>query len=112
MQLWHAADRRLCGEDSLPTYVDFGNGLRRKWTRCGSPADQKGNNAMALLLADNTTLVQMQPAYRCGHYPAPLLAWGNATDGEPQRFDNVTSILAEDAYGATVAGLSRLLAGP
>ena len=68
---------------------------------CSSTADQKGNNAMALLLADNTTLVQMQPAYRCGHYPAPLLArWGNATDGGPQRFDNVTSILAEGTYGA------------
>lgn len=50
------------------------------------------NNAMALLMPDNETLVQMQPVYRCG-FGAPLLArWGNATDGCPQRFPNVTSI--------------------
>ena len=56
---------------------------------------------MALLLADNVSLVQMQPVYRCGFYPAPLLArWGNATDGGPQRFPNVTSIFGDGTYGA------------
>jgi len=53
---------------------------------------------MALLLDDNATLVQMQPAYRCSPHPAPLLArWGNLTDGAPQRFDNVTSIFGDGA---------------
>ena len=68
---------------------------------CRSAADQVNNNAMALLLADNVTVVQMQPAYRCGFHPAPLLArWGNVTDGGPQRFANVTSILGDGAGGA------------
>ena len=68
---------------------------------CRSAADQVNNNAMALLLADNLTVVQMQPAYRCGFHPAPLLArWGNVTDGGPQRFANVTSILGDGTGGA------------
>jgi len=68
---------------------------------CRSAADQVNNNAMALLLADNVTLVQMQPVYRCGFYPSPLLArWGNVTDGGPQRFANVTSILGDGTGGA------------
>ena len=77
---------------------------------CRSPGDQKNNNAMALLLPDNETLVQMQPAYRCGFYPKPLLArWGNATDGGPTRFPNVTSIFGAGTYGAHGgSGLSSL----
>ena len=43
----------------------------------------------------------MQPAYRCGYYPSPLLArWGNTTDGGPQRFANTTSILGDGTGGA------------
>ena len=38
-------------------------------TTCRSPGNQSNNNAMALLLDDNETLVQMQPAYRCNPYP-------------------------------------------
>jgi hypothetical protein len=56
---------------------------------------------MALLLPDNVSLVQMQPVYRCGSYPSPLLArWGNVTDGGPQRFSNVTSIFGDGIGGA------------
>merc|ERR1719272_11242 len=32
---------------------------------CRSQANQPNNNAMGVLLPDNETLVQMQPAYRC-----------------------------------------------
>lgn len=90
---------------------------------CRSPGDQKNNNAMALLLPDNETIVQMQPAYRCGYYPKPLLArWGNATDGGPTRFPNTTSILGDGTFGAhggsglsSIGGsirLGELLPGP
>lgn len=77
---------------------------------CRSKPNQSNNNAMALLLEDNETLVQMQPAYRCGFHPAPLLArWGNATDGGPQRFPNVSSIFGAGTYGAHGgSGLSSL----
>jgi hypothetical protein len=55
---------------------------------------------MALLMQDNRTVLQMQPAYRCG-FGSPLLArWGNSTDGGPQRFPNVTSIFGDGTYGA------------
>lgn len=89
--------------------------LPRRWTsasdcdgpptssgaNCRSAPGQSNNNAMALLLPDNETLVQMQPVYRCGFYPAPLLArWGNKTDGGPQRFPNTTSIFGDGALGA------------
>lgn len=61
---------------------------------------QSNNNAMAILLPDNVTLVQTQPAYRC-EPGGPLLGrWGNITDGCPQRFPNVTSILGDGALGA------------
>ena len=70
-------------------------------SNCRSANNQSNNNAMAILLEDNVTLVQMQPAYRCGYYPSPLLArWGNTTDGGPQRFSNVTSILGDGVGGA------------
>ena len=70
-------------------------------SNCRSAADQPNNNAMALLLPDNETLVQMQPVYRCGFYPAPLLArWGNSTDGGPQQFPNTTSIFGDGTLGA------------
>ena len=70
-------------------------------SNCRSAADQPNNNAMALLLPDNETFVQMQPVYRCGFYPAPLLArWGNSTDGGPQQFPNTTSIFGDGALGA------------
>jgi hypothetical protein len=70
-------------------------------SNCYSKGNQNNNNAMALLLEDNVTLVQMQPAYRCGYYPAPLFArWGNTTDGGPQRFANTTSILGDGIGGA------------
>ena len=70
-------------------------------SNCRSSGNQSNNNAMAVLLEDNVTLVQMQPVYRCGYYPAPLLArYGNVTDGGPQRFANVTSILGNGVGGA------------
>ncbi len=70
-------------------------------SNCRSAPGQANNNAMAVLQPDNVTLLQMQPAYRCGFHPAPLLArWGNATDGGPQRFANLTSILGAGAGGA------------
>ena len=54
---------------------------------------QPNNNAMGVLLLDNRSLVQMQPAYRCAP-GAPLLArFGNSTDGCPQAFPNVSDIL-------------------
>ena len=55
---------------------------------------------MGVLLPDNVTLVQMQPVYRCA-FGAPILArFGNATDGCPQQFPNVTSILGDGALGS------------
>eukprot|EP00940_MAST-03C_sp_MAST-3C-sp2_P001700 g1700.t1 len=70
-------------------------------SNCYSKGNQSNNNAMAVLLEDNVTLVQMQPAYRCGFYPDPILArWGNITDGGPQRFANITSILGDGIGGA------------
>jgi hypothetical protein len=69
-------------------------------SNCRSKPNQKNNNAMAILLPDNVTLLQLQPAYRCG-FDTPLFArWGNATDGAPQRFPNVTSIMGEGLFGA------------
>ncbi len=65
-----------------------------------SPPGQPNNNAMGVLLLDNRSLVQMQPAYRCAP-GAPLLArFGNTTDGCPQTFPNVTDILGDGNLGA------------
>ena len=81
-------------------------GLPVNWTTASdggrSKANQANNNPMGVLLVDNETLVQMQPAYRCGTgAAAPLLArWGNATDGCPQQFPNTTSIFGDGALGA------------
>jgi hypothetical protein len=70
-------------------------------SNCRSAMNQPNNNAMALLLPDNETLVQMQPVYRFGYHPAPLLArWGNTTDGGPQQFPNTTSIFGDGTLGA------------
>ena len=50
-----------------------------------SAPGQPNNNAMAVLLPDNETIVQMQPVYRC-EPGGPLLArFGNDTDGCPQK---------------------------
>ena len=50
-----------------------------------SAPNQPNNNAMGVLLPDNETIVQMQPAYRCKP-GSPLLArFGNTTDGCPQQ---------------------------
>ena len=50
--------------------------------------------------SDNETLVQMQPVYRCVQ-GGPLLAkFGNATDGCPQQFPNVTSIKGDGRLGS------------
>ena len=107
---------KTCGSDSeqtdtCTTHIRF----PAKWTsasdcdgpptskgdNCRSAANQANNNAMAVLLPDNETLLQMQPVYRCGFYPSPLLArWGNKTDGGPQRFDNLTSIFGKGTGGA------------
>ena len=64
--------------------------LPSEWTTASdggrSKAGQMNNNAMGVLLPDNVTIVQMQPAYRCAP-GSPLLArFGNSTDGCPQRF--------------------------
>jgi hypothetical protein len=65
--------------------------------------NQANNNAMGVLLADNVTIVQMQPAYRCiSGGSSPLLArFGNGSaDGCPQQFPNVTSIFGDGALGS------------
>lgn len=55
---------------------------------------------MGVLLEDNETIVQMQPAYRCG-WGMPLLArFGNNSDGCPQKFPNTTSIFGDGALGS------------
>eukprot|EP00037_Helgoeca_nana_P008673 m.77056 g.77056 ORF g.77056 m.77056 type:complete len:394 (+) comp19083_c0_seq1:25-1206(+) len=67
---------------------------------CRSAPNQANNNAMGVLLPDNVTIVQMQPAYRCAA-GGPLLArWGNASDGCPQQFPNVTSVFGDGALGS------------
>mmetsp|Transcript_118622 Transcript_118622/g.295829 ORF Transcript_118622/g.295829 Transcript_118622/m.295829 type:complete len:413 (+) Transcript_118622:41-1279(+) len=67
---------------------------------CRSKPGQPNNNALGILLSDNETLVQMQPAYRC-HAGSPLLArFGNRTDGCPERFPNETSIFGDGALGS------------
>lgn len=70
-------------------------------SNCRSKGNQANNNAMGVLLLDNETIVQMQPAYRCG-YGTPLLAkFGNGTaDGCPQQFPNTTSIFGDGALGS------------
>ena len=66
----------------------------------GHKPGQANNNAMGVLLEDNVTIVQMQPAYRCTP-GGPLLAkFGNDTDGCPQKFPNTTSIFGDGALGA------------
>lgn len=65
-----------------------------------SPPWQSNNNAMGVLLEDNVTLVQMQPIYRCAPGSPMLARFGNDTDGCPQNFPNVTSILGDGALGA------------
>lgn len=67
---------------------------------CKSAPNQPNNNAMGVLLPDNETIVQMQPAYRCTP-GGPLLArWGNTTDGCPQQFPNVTSVFGSGIRGS------------
>jgi hypothetical protein len=64
-------------------------------SNCRSKGNQPNNNAMGVLLEDNETIVQMQPAYRCG-WGSPLLAkFGNSSDGCPQQFPNITSIFGD-----------------
>jgi hypothetical protein len=57
-----------------------------------------GNNAMGLLLPDNVTLVQMQPAYRSPTAGAPLLA--QYAKGCPVSFPLNISVLSADPRGA------------
>jgi hypothetical protein len=67
---------------------------------CLSKPNQANNNAMGVLLEDNETIVQMQPAYRC-HFGDPLLArFGNKTDGCPQQFPNITSVFGDGNLGS------------
>eukprot|EP00928_Gymnodinium_smaydae_P056459 TRINITY_DN39845_c0_g1_i1.p1 TRINITY_DN39845_c0_g1~~TRINITY_DN39845_c0_g1_i1.p1 ORF type:complete len:423 (-),score=16.29 TRINITY_DN39845_c0_g1_i1:74-1300(-) len=79
-------------------------GLPPEWTTASdggrSKAGQVNNNAMGVLLPDNETIVQMQPAYRCAVHSPLLARFGNATDGCPQRFPNTTSIFGDGALGA------------
>lgn len=65
-----------------------------------SAANQANNNPMAVLLSDNRTIVQMQPAYRCDAHGPFLARFGNDTDGCPQKFPNTTDILGDGALGA------------
>ena len=67
---------------------------------CRSAADQMNNNPMGILLEDQETIVQMQPAYRCDLNGPFLARFGNNTDGCPQNFPNITSIFSEGIYGA------------
>ena len=78
--------------------------LPPSWTTASdggrSAPGQPNNNAMGVLLPDNRTIVQMQPAYRCAP-GGPLLArFGNSTDGCPQQFPNVTDVFGEGALGS------------
>lgn len=71
-------------------------------TQVPLPADlvigcHENNNAMALLMPDNRTLVQMQPAYR-STAGAPLLARYHA--GCPVPFPWTTDILGDGTWGA------------
>lgn len=61
-------------------------------TECGG-----GNNGMALLLPDNRTLLQMQPAFRLGA-GSPLLALYHK--GAPVAFPWEIDILGDGAWGA------------
>ena len=79
-------------------------GLPHAWTTASdggrSTPGQPNNNAMGVLLPDNVTIVQMQPAYRCAP-GGPLLArFGNDTDGCPQPFPNETSVFGDGALGS------------
>lgn len=67
---------------------------------CRSAADQMNNNPMGILLEDQETIVQMQPAYRCDPNGVFLARFGNETDGCPQKFPNVTSIFSDGNLGA------------
>ena len=67
---------------------------------CQSAADQMNNNPMGILLEDQETIVQMQPAYRCDPNGVFLARFGNDTDGCPQRFPNITSIFSDGNLGA------------
>lgn len=65
-----------------------------------------GNNGLALLLPDNRTLVQAQPAYRLGA-GSPLLALYH--QGAPVPFPWEVDVLGEGAWGAHGgSGLSAL----
>ncbi len=81
-------------------------GLPADWTTASdggrSPANQPNNNAMGVLLPDNRSIVQMQPAYRCETgIDGPLLArFGNTSDGCPEEFPNVTDIFGDGALGS------------
>jgi Trefoil (P-type) domain len=57
-----------------------------------------GNNAMGLLLPDNRTLIQMQPAYRDILPNSPLLA--QYQKGCPVPFPWIIDILSDSPYGA------------
>ena len=78
--------------------------LPQAWTTASdggrSKPGQPNNNAMGLLLPDNMTILQMQPAYRCAANGPLLARFGNATDGCPQRFPNTTSIFGDGALGS------------
>lgn len=113
---------RTTQRDPLTDWVDQGNwnGSQNKcavvgkvvrqlplpfnWTSASdggrSAANQMNNNAMGVLLPDNRTLVQMQPAYRCSAGGPLLAVFGNQSDGCPQQFPNVTDILGEGAAGS------------
>lgn len=52
------------------------------------------------LIHPQVTLLQMQPIYRCAPGSPILARFGNDTDGCPQNFPNVTSILGDGALGA------------
>ncbi len=59
-----------------------------------------GNNALALLMPDNRTVVQTQPAFRCTPGGPLFSKFGNGTDGCPTEFPNTTDILGDGALGA------------
>ena len=59
-----------------------------------------GNNALALLMPYNRTVVQTQPAFRCTQGGPLFSKFGNDTDGCPTEFPNTTYILGDGALGA------------
>ena len=101
---WNGSQNKCSVVGEVVTQIRFPH----DWTSASdgnrSWAGQMNNNAMGVLLPDNRTLVQMQPAYRCAPGSPLLAVFGNSTDGCPQRFPNTTDILGDGTQGSRPTG--------